>query len=442
MTCMPQHRSPPGVGIDRFGTHHGTDNPAALAAFGDATEGIAAYRRETMPAIEQAIAADPSMLAAHALKGLLLLLAARAEALQAARVISRDLPAVPGTEDETTLCAALHAGLGRGPLAAAAVLEVRLERRPDLLLLFVKLATMLRFMGGDAAGMRATTTRVMPAWSPALPGYGYVLGCHAFALEEAGEYPAAERAGRLAVEMAPHDAWAVHAVAHVHEMTHRPADGEAWIEARRGGWQVCNNFGYHLSWHLALFHLDQGRADRVLEVYDTEIRPDRSDDTRDYTNAVAMLWRLRQHGVDVGPRWTELAEIARVRRHETTWVFAALHRLLALAACGDTGGARDVAAALTAAAAGHDEQAHVAARVGARLAAALLAAAEPGSTAPLGGLTEHLSLLGGSHAQRDLFVRSLALLAERRGERAALADLLAARRRLKRDDRFLDLLAA
>jgi hypothetical protein len=41
-----------------------------------------------------------------------------------------------------------------------------------------------------------------------------------------------------------------------------------------------------------------------------------------------------------------------------------------------------------------------------------------------------------------VFVRSLALLAERRGDRAALADLLAARRRLKRDDRFLDLLAA
>ncbi len=429
------------LGIDRFGMRHGTDSPAALAAFAEATEGLAAYRTDTMPAVERALAAAPGMVAALALKGLLLLLAARAEALAAARAQCDTMPPAGGTDDEAALRTAFIAGLARGPVAAAAVLDTHLARRPDLLL-FVKLSTMLRFVGGDAAGMRATTALVLPAWSPALPGYGYVLGCHAFALEEAGEYKAAEHAGRKAVELAPHDAWAVHAVAHVYEMTHRPADGEAWIEARRPGWRGCNNFAYHLSWHLGLFHLDQGHAARVLEIYDGEIRPDRSDDTRDFTNAVAMLWRLRQHGIEVGARWAELADIARRRRHETTLVFASLHRLLALIASGDMAAALDVAMALGTAAAGRDEQARVAARVGARLATALLAAAEPGGAVPLGGVMEHLHLLGGSHAQRDLFVRSLALLAERRGDRAALADLLAARRRLKRDDRFLDLLAA
>jgi len=440
MTYLPQRPAPLGIGIDRFGMRHGTDAPAALLAFAEASEGVAAYRRDTLPAIERALAAAPDMLGAHALKGLLCALAGRAEALAAARAIFAELPPGPATADEAALCGALAAAVTHGPLAAADVLDAHLARRPDLLLP-VKLATMLRFIGGDCAGLRATTQRVLPAWSPDRPGFGYVLGCHAFALEEAGEYPAAERAGRLAVDLAPHDAWAVHAVAHVHEMTHRPADGEAWIEARRAGWQGCNNFGYHLSWHLALFLLDQGRAARVLEVYDREIRPDRSEDSRDFSNAVAMLWRLRQHGVAVGDRWAELAEIAHRRRHETTLVFAALHRLLALLAAGDMLAARDCAEAL-AAAEGSDEQAHVAERVGARLAAALLSAAEPGARVPLAGLTEEMFRIGGSHAQRDLFVRSLALLAERRGDRAALADLLAARRRLKRDDRFLDLLAA
>ncbi len=439
MTHMPPSRAPLGFGTDRFQMRHGTNSPAALAAFAEATEGLAAYRTDTMPAVERALAAEPTMLAARALRGLLLLLAARAETLEMARGITEALAPVAATEDEVALTAALHAGVARGPLAAAGVLDTALAARPDRLLL-VKLATMLRFLGGDGAGMRATTAQVLPAWSPAQPGYGYVLGCHAFALEEAGEYPAAEHAGRLAVELAPHDAWAVHAVAHVYEMTHRPGDGEAWIEARRPGWQGCNNFGRHLAWHLALFHLDQGHADRVLEIYDTEIRPDRSEDMRDYTNAVAMLWRLRQHGVAVGARWAELADIAARRRGEVTLVFAALHRLLALVATGDLRAARDVAAAL-AAADGTDEQAQVAKRIGARLAMALLAPATD-AVVPLRGLTEQLFRLGGSHAQRDVFVRSLALLAGRRGDSAALADLLAVRRRLKRDDRFLDLLAA
>ena len=439
MTHTPPSRAPLGLGVDRFQMRHGTDSPEALAAFAEATEGLAAYRTDTMPATERALAAEPTMLAAQALRGLLLLLAARAETVAMARGIADTLAPAGATEDEAALIAALRAGVAHGPLAAAEALDAALAARPDRLLL-VKLATMLRFLGGDSAGMHATTARVLPAWSPAQPGYGYVLGCHAFALEEAGEYPAAERAGRLAVELAPHDAWAVHSVAHVYEMTHRPADGEAWIEARRPGWQGCNNFGRHLAWHLALFHLDQGHAGRVLEIYDTEIRPDRSEDMRDYTNAVAMLWRLRQHGVAVGARWAELADIAARRRGEVTLVFAALHRLLALVATGDLRAARDVAAAL-AAADGTDEQAQVAKRIGARLASALLApAAEP--VVPLRGLTEQLFRLGGSHAQRDVFVRSLALLAERRGDSAALADLLALRRRLKRDDRFLDLLAA
>jgi tetratricopeptide (TPR) repeat protein len=428
-------------GLDPFGMCHGTGNPAALLAFGAATEALAAYRADAMPAVERALAAEPDMLAARALQAMMLLLAARAEPVALGRTIAQGLPPTARTADEAALVAAVHAAAARGPLAAAAVLDAHLVRRPDVLLL-VKLSTMLRFVGGDARGMWSTTSQVLPAWSERQPGYGYVLGCHAFALEEAGEYAAAERFGRRAVEMAPHDAWAVHAVAHVHEMTHRPADGEAWIEAQRPGWKGCNSFTYHLSWHLGLFHLDQGRYGRVLDLYDAEIRPDRSEEYRDFTNAVATLWRLRQHGVDVGGRWQELAEIARRRRAETVLVFAALHRLLALLAVGDMAAARDVAMALAAAAEDDDEQGQVAARIGAGLAHALVAAAEPGATVPLAGLSENLHLLGGSHAQRDLFVRSLALLAERRGDRAALAGLLAARRRLKRDDRFLDLLAA
>jgi hypothetical protein len=221
-------------------------------------------------------------------------------------------------------------------------------------------------------------------------------------------------------------------------MTGRATDGIAWIEGLRAAWRDCNSFAYHLSWHLALFHLERGEHARVLDVYDTEVRPDRSEDTRDYGNAVSLLWRLRQHGVAVGDRWDELADIARRRRHETTLIFVALHRLLALLAVGDTAAADELVAALDAAALGAGEQAAVAASFGARLARTLRATA---GTAPLTDLAGRLSPLGGSHAQRDVFVRSLALLAGACGDAAAQAEILAARRRLKRDDVFLGLLA-
>lgn len=436
MTHLPPDRGAPAAGIDRLGLRHTTQHPAALAAFADAAEGLAAYRRDVPDCLERALAAAPGMPAALALRGLTLLLAARAETVAAARRVLSKLPSGPRTDDEAALVGALAAGLATGPLAAAEVLATALRRRPGLLL-FVKLATALRFLGGDGAGMRRLTAAVLPAWSADMPGYGYVLGCHAFALEEAGDYAAAERFGRAAIAHTPADPWAIHAVAHVHEMTGQPAAGAAWIEARRADWQGCNNFAGHLAWHLALFRLAQGDVAAALDLYDREIRAEPSEDMRDYANAVSLLWRLRQHGIAVGPRWQELAAIARRRRGETVLLFAALHRLLALLAVGDAAAAGELVAGLAHA---RGEQGVVARQVGLPLGRALVGVAEAGRRAELGTLAAGLAALGGSNAQRDVFVRSLAILAAERGDRAARDAILAVRRRLRAEDRLADLL--
>jgi hypothetical protein len=76
--------------------------------------------------------------------------------------------------------------------------------------------------------------RVMPHWSPALPGHGSVLACRCFANEECGNYTIAEHAGRAAVELDPGDLWATHGIAHVLEMQGRRSEGIAWIAAQEG----------------------------------------------------------------------------------------------------------------------------------------------------------------------------------------------------------------
>jgi len=55
---------------------------------------------------------------------------------------------------------------------------------------------------------------------------------------------------------------------------------------------------------------------------------------------------------------------------------------------------------------------------------------------PLDQLARQLVKAGGSHAQRDLFVRVLAVEAGRRQDHDALGRILELRRGLKRDDRF------
>jgi hypothetical protein len=143
-------------------------------------------------------------------------------------------------------------------------------------------------------------------------------------------------------------------------------------------------------------------------------------------------------------RWTELAEIARRRATDTTLIFASLHYLLALVAVGDMSTAHLVAEEISSRAYRRSgDQAHVAQDVGADLARAILSLAT-GADARIAfrGLARDLVSLGGSHAQRDVFMRTLALIAAQAGERRQLDTVLAARRRLKREDGFCRLALA
>jgi tetratricopeptide (TPR) repeat protein len=430
---------------DRFGGRHSSSNRDALAAFEDAVLGIAAHRPTVAVALEQALAADPGFTAAHALKGLAAVILARQELLGPARSALADAKIAlaahgRGTASERALVRALDAAVQGRIAAAADLVDRHIEATPQDFVA-IKLSHAFRFMLGDASGMLATTSGALPAWQAAMPGYGFLLGCHAFGLEECGQLRAAELAGRTALQHEPCDAWGLHAVSHVHEMEGRTEQGIAWLEHTRAVWSRCNNFSFHLAWHLALFHLEQGQHDRALALYDTDVRPRPTDDCRDVANAVSLLWRLQQEGVGVGQRWEELRQIARRRRRDTTLLFAALHYLMALVAAGDVVAARELAGEIgRRASSGTGDQARVAAQVGCGLASAILGLAHRSSARiAFGHLARDTPQLGGSHAQRDVFVRTLAMIAAEHGDRAAVEQIVGRRARLKREDRFASL---
>jgi hypothetical protein len=279
---------------------------------------------------------------------------------------------------------------------------------------------------------------VIPGWSAENGGYGFVLGCHAFALEEGGYFGEAEARGREAYANEASDAWGLHAVSHVMEMSNRTAEGIQWLDASRGDWKLCNNFAFHIGWHLALFHLDRGDVDRVLELYDQDVRYAQTDDFRDMANAASLLWRLSLDGVDVGHRWAELHDIASRRREDTTYVFGSLHYLLVLVAQGDKRGAAELIMALRQRARGTDDQAHVAATIGVPLAEILVGLGEtPCGRRSLTEMAAQLQCLGGSHAQRDVFLQSLLVTAFRGCDSTDIVALSRIRHGLRSSDRFI-----
>ena len=241
-----------------------TGNRVAAAAFEEAVTQFAAHRPGVAEALARALHADPVCIAALAFDGFMQVLLARRETLEAARrrlaQVRSVIPQVEPTASEVALIEALALACDGNLTRAAARIERRLEADP-LDFAGVKLAHALRFMAGDQRGMLAATGRVLPAWSAAEPAFGYVLGCHAFGLGEAGRLSEAEAHGRRAVELAPDDAWGIHAVAHVHETRGMTKAGIGWLETTRPVWSQCNNFAYHMAWHLALFYLERSEPE-------------------------------------------------------------------------------------------------------------------------------------------------------------------------------------
>lgn len=407
------------------------DEARAMTEWSAATLAFLAHGAETPVRLAAALEAAPRFPLALAAKGFFMLLLGRAELRTAAEEALRlaQADAARATPREAAAIEALALYLAGRPGPAADRLDAALAAHPrDGLLM--KLSHSLRFVLGDAAGMRRSVESVLSHFDADNPARGYALGCHSFALEETGAYVAAEHTGREAVRIAPDDAWGLHAVAHVLEMTGRSTEGVAWIARQTGKWGHCNNFGFHLWWHLALFHLDRGEIDETLGLYDSKIRREKTDDYRDIANAASLLARLELEGVDVAERWEELATLSENRVEDGCVVFADLHYLLALGGAGrDQAGARLIGALRRSAEQRIGCMGDVADAAGLSAAEGLNAFARGDyarAYAALGQAAPALHRIGGSHAQRDVFDRI-------RIEAALRCGLLAEARRAVQD---------
>lgn len=426
---------------DRYSGRHSTDAPDAVAHFEDAVTSLAAHQ-PIGSALQAAARIDPDMPALASLAGIGLAMMGREIGFEQSRALlprtRATLARARGGEPSERALAAAHEHAAQGAHSkAAAALELHVERHPgDFLAL--KLAHGLRFMTGEPGRMLAVLEAALRDWSHRDVGYGFLLGCRAFALGETGSLVEAEVCGRMAVLHQPDDAWGLHAVAHVMETAGRTSEGKAWLEPTRGRWAQCGPFGQHLAWHLALFHLAEGDTESALSIFDQSLIPARDGDFRDVANAVSLLARLEQEGIDVGDRWDGLHEIASARRRDCSYMFASLHYLLSLIGSGDDAGAEDLVDAMRQdARSGMSEQSVLAARIGLPVAEAMLAAARQREVrAELPVLARRIPRLGGSNAQRDVFLRALMCLAADAGDATSLASLSAVRLQQRRHDRF------
>uniref|UniRef100_A0A914CKS5 Tetratricopeptide repeat protein 38 n=1 Tax=Acrobeloides nanus TaxID=290746 RepID=A0A914CKS5_9BILA len=255
----------------------------------------------------------------------------------------------------------------------------------------------------------ATFGRVIEHWKPSMPGYSFLLSTYALNLEECGQIEKSEQMARKALEIQPHDCWAVHAIAHCMETTGRYKEGIQFMESTKTAWEPCNMLACHNHWHNALFYVDGADYESALSIYDNEI--DRRCKARPHLNdAASLLARLEMEGVNVGDRWNKLLPIASNNLNNHVWSFSDAHISIVLSRTDEDFIKQHQNSISSFISTGSGDQQNIFKLVGEEVCLAVADFNKERYVDCVNKLypIRHLiKTLGGSHAQRDVFIQFL-----------------------------------
>lgn len=388
---------------------------AALPAYQRALAAVLAWRSGAGEALAEARALAPGFLMPLILQAHTLLCTRDLRRVWAAREVWQEAMLLPANPREAAHLRAIASVLADDYDAARAALAGILRQDPhDVLALHV--AHAFDYLTGDIDKLAGRAAQLLPHWEPDMPGYHAVLSMRAFGLVESGDCEAAEEAALAALAANPDDARAHHVMAHVFEMSDRPAAGLRWMEAHRACWGERSTVATHCWWHCAVFLIEAGRPAEALAVYDRWVREERSGAIADLIDASALLWRLALRGHEGGKRWIELAAAWVGHVDDAFCSFSDLHAMLAFAGAGDWASARRLEA-LLASRSGQPSRHGISTRLLGLPACRALMAFVRGeyncAVSLLANLPALAHRLGGSHAQRDILHLTLLQAVER-----------------------------
>lgn len=404
-----------------------TRDAEALALYDRAVRALQAWQADALMLFRAAAERDPGLALAHAGAAVCLFLEERFAETKAATETAR--AAVAGqSERERSHVAALTAWTSGQVPQAEALMREHLARWPRDAMVFQRLYYVY-FWLGKFPEMLALTDSLRGQY----PGSSFVLGLHAFALEEAGRCAEAIRIAEEALRLEANDPWSVHALAHALYESESYDAGVTKLPSAIHPCRGVNWFRNHLLWHLALLHFARGEYDRAAKMSRATFERAPSSIAGELHDSISLLWRLELVGQPVGARWAPFTAIARDRVNRMGLLFHAAHVAMALAGGGDWATAKTHLEAVRARA--PKDPTGLMGDVLAPLIEGLHAFArgEYATTiAKIEPLRPRLIELGGSRAQRDVFHDTLFEACFRTGdaERAGryLAERLARRR--------------
>jgi hypothetical protein len=395
-----------------------------------AMESLWLQRGDARALAAAAVAAQPDAVAPRLLEAAILVTSRDVHDFEAAGWAYARLRDLPMSARERAHTSALQAAVdGDYELACLVYDRILLGTPTDALALWT--AQLMDYYLGNAAAMRERSGRVAAGWSADMPGYHAVLSMHAFALQECGDYGAAEDAALRALELEPRDLRAQHTLMHVYEMVGDPEQGMRWAGRHASQWCGDAAVAHHLWWHTALFMTALERPHGALAIYDLRLQ---QDSLAGLIDASALLWRLHLERVDVGARFATLAGRWAAHAEDAYCAFNDLHAMMAFAGAERWDLAQRLLAAQQRRVGRPGANREMTRLVGYPACRALLAFGRGDfrtAEALLRSLPPVAHRIGGSHAQRDVLqLTRAAALARRSPTRTGATNVFALPQRL------------
>jgi len=392
-----------------------TESRDALDAYDHGVRGLLGFRADTIDSFRRALARDPEFALARAALAVALFLDEQmGEAKTAMAAATAAAPTLPPRERRHLEALGAWMG-GRSADALRLIGESLAETPRDVVLL--QRAYFIHFWQGRAAEMLELSTAALGA----LASDHHACALHAFSLEENRRFDEGLAFAERALSADPRDAWAIHAMAHVH---YERGDNARGIEALPARIEPCDHLGYfrnHLLWHLALMHLADGRYEEVRRMFEGVFGGAPVTVASDLQDSVSLAWRLDLFAHPDPTRWARLGAAARAWLERPLLLFHDVHVAMALAASGDQPAASQHLEAMRARS--QKTRNRTLPEVVVPLVEGLHAFAGgdyPRAAARLEPIQDRIVEVGGSHAQREVFHDTLFAAALRAdlGERA------------------------